>query len=1394
MPGTDELRRLDNLKTWIAQHSSIKQNRQILMTSRGKQVKLQTLLTEVFLSLMRYLKVGRTLTESQKEIFVYDRDLLAASPDGSSGKVAPSTVVPEPFIPLDPPDAVADERNLQAWQKLFKNRRIWTIDLSKNCKEMGKQVLKHDAEATVIQRATAIAVENIKQHVAMLHQKYEDTMGWADDALRDHAMLLDKWETSLARLSAIKAKPQLRKFVNQNSARLEKPLPADPEGFTLQHLVDVGEIRSAAAKAKAVSQRLRRDVSSLNLAYEEITKNSTDMIENFSQTFTSPVNDIAYTSTGLIEETEAIVKKISSDYENSLTYPDTTKSITAISKTALLHSRNFLPSLLDTTADLDQLLRSTIQRKNHISGSAISYMQRISQIESSLANIQPRLQALDIGDDAGAVFDLIGFVDALPLIYGSLIIELVRRKEWSEKMTADSSTLAEEMAAHKEEEERRRKKWLKSVADFLTSDSLNSKAMGIEVNLKPHEQTLPDVSREDISDYITNLQDLGAYDEILKGLIEMRENLDAPSKQQVRRTNAFKNGSIHEASFGRNSLLLRGDDDLLRSLQSDKTKLEDRLKGSESRIRKLEDLLHRQSQIARPTSGHSLGPGSGQGIQRHSTSPVLNHVSSSPKAQDNLSRRSSVSSRRFSGNYGVEEKALAQRIVRLEADLMAERAKSAQLQESNSTQARLHDDLRRQVGEAASTQKDLMDNFKARQHEFDAERRNLQEEKEILEKELDRLASSHDNARIGFDDRARELDEELERVRRESAEEVQKAQGQIDFLKNDYTMQREKANKLERQIQQQEQERADLENKLSALESDIKDRDNIQEDYQRALQTSHLHLAAEEFGSQRFDLLVKAIELLAEKSANHVNELKQTLERLRTENTLLENKRQAQDEEISNLTDCLAQGEQEILSMRTDMAAHNALRSSLQNELEGQRKELQDLRSKIASGETGSETLKARLVEEENKVHSITSELASTTARAELLGKALNEKTAYIESIQASHSAADSRSDVRARRAQELSTMLFSQVNRLVRLLEQIGFTVTKGENGMTVQRTPKTSSTSTLLIDQSQSMGRSLSSPLPTKSEEPTAPKYIHWALSPTIIDENQSYDAFMREIHSFDLTTFTEAITKRIKESDHTARKWQREAKAYRDKAHRFALEAHEKIAYRSFKDGDLALFLPTRNQATRPWAAFNVGAPHYFLREQDSHRLQSRDWLLARISKVEERVVDLSKSINGVRPPSSQGQRRNSLASTSDGGASIDDENPFELSDGLRWYLLDAVEEKPGAPSTPGLGKSTVASANVAASGNIGRKRPEEGNMVSRTLAKSLDSRRGSAGSRKSLVGASTSPVVAAGSIPEDTVEAGGAGAVAEVAKVQDDGKPVQSTGPFEAEVRQDLLWGP
>lgn len=73
------------------------------------------------------------------------------------------------------------------------------------------------------------------------------------------------------------------------------------------------------------------------------------------------------------------------------------------------------------------------------------------------------------------------------------------------------------------------------------------------------------------------------------------------------------------------------------------------------------------------------------------------------------------------------------------------------------------------------------------------------------------------------------------------------------------------------------------------------------------------------------------------------------------------------------------------------------------------------------------------------------------------------------------------------------------------------------------------------------------------------------------------------LEALRAFDHDQFLEAVNKVAQ----TIRKWQKQCKEYREKA-------KGKISFRNFAKGDLALFLPTRNSVTKPWAAFN-GAFH-------------------------------------------------------------------------------------------------------------------------------------------------------------------------------------------------------
>lgn len=180
------------------------------------------------------------------------------------------------------------------------------------------------------------------------------------------------------------------------------------------------------------------------------------------------------------------------------------------------------------------------------------------------------------------------------------------------------------------------------------------------------------------------------------------------------------------------------------------------------------------------------------------------------------------------------------------------------------------------------------------------------------------------------------------------------------------------------------------------------------------------------------------------------------------------------------------------------------------------------------------------------------------------------------------------------------------------------------------------------------------------TEDEKPvdeySNPSVLYWMDD--MDNQEELYQQFMNEVY-FDYDMYRDAVVKRFSDVEKLARKSQK----YNSRMTKAEQESYDKLAFKSFKPGDLALFLPTRDEESRargnnsykqsPWAAFNVNAPHYFLRAVDEHKLQGREWLVARISNVEERVVDRSV-----------------------GDDEDENANPFDLSDGLKWHLLDAV----------------------------------------------------------------------------------------------------------------------
>ncbi|KAJ5135583.1 uncharacterized protein N7515_004861 [Penicillium bovifimosum] len=1232
----------DALKSWIVRNTSIPPPRQILMTARGKNVKIQTLATE-------------------NEIFVYDRQYVSEPGEVELAELPP----PEPFQPSSPPATLKDQNDLQAWRNLYMARRNWALDLSSRCASIDKNLRQHNERTDVMNRAVGVALENLKSHVGNLEHRFQEAQSWANNLLEEQRAALDGWQRALTTLDNIPARKDFPLLGRPSTPKMDKDRPTG----TLRDFVDVGEVQRAGAEAATVSQAFADSVHDIERSIGDIASDTQQLVD---EALASDIHRVD----GLLEEVETIAKKVESDYEHVLGLPNNQKTLANISRLAFSHTQDLLPSLAEIGMELQAALEQAVQRRGATEKKNIEYMRRISALESRLADAHARMVNLDVGSNA---FEVIYSVFQMPMVYGSILIESVRRREWSDKIKTDSLTLAEEMAVLRDEEQRRRKKWLKNMGDFMTVT--DSTTPGIEVNLQGQDDEWPEVARKEIEYYIDDLKTTHSLTNLADQLTEQLKELDAPTRQQRRRAKAFKQGSVFDLS---RSSILRADDSV-RSLQEEKTKLEEKLKGSDSRVRKLEDLLHRQSHLSRPSSG-TFGPD-------FPGSPA------SPHPADALSRRSSASSRRVSATQSPEEKALIQRIVSLEGELAAERDAVQRLHKEAHAERQTNSD---KFQEVQSTKQDLIGNLEARQREFEDERRYLDAElqklrlrNEEMEEELDRLLDS----RQEIDDRMHQLEVDLQTARENSADEAQKV---ID---------------LHGQIQTRQEREESLQAKVGDLEhQQVEFEQKNQENYQ-ALQAVFMNLSPGGIVPADVPDLVKAIEVLCEGLSIHAKSVETNASQAMAENKALEERISQYDSEADGQKKNLEEREAEVSRLTAELSDERSKLEKLAEELEKEKSKSEALQSQMSAGESGVEALREQIADKEQKQTELSQQLADAESQVRVLKDQAAEWEKGAGATSATEQQAVARFEARGIKSHEISKQLFAQVEKLGRMLEQLGFTIIQQDGQLIAQRASK--------LSASLSLGESLAQSGIVSLKPDTA--LLAWMEAENLEDEDAKFSAFMESLAQFDVSVFGDVVVKRVKDIESLARKWQREAKGYRDKYHRVQSEAHDKIAYRSFKEGDLALFLPTRNQAIRSWAAFNVGAPHYFLREQDSHKLQTRDWLLARITKIEERVVDLSKSMNGLALD------RRSVGDASD-AASLEDENPFELSDGLRWYLLEAIEEKPGAPATPGLGKSTVASARVDAKGSIRLKRGTEEGDVAKTLSRSLDSRRESSNSKR------------------------------------------------------------
>ncbi|KAL0936410.1 autophagy-related protein 11 [Colletotrichum truncatum] len=1293
---TTQFSAIDDLKAWIARHTSIPAHQAVALTSQGRAVKLQTL-------------------HQETEIYVYD--IRISSPTSPSGASSPKSEVPIPkrYSVPTAPNYIGNIRVLSEWQALYKERQGWALGIVDDSARLAAEVQERYGEMDVMIKCLDAAVANLEISVKQIEPKYAELKKWVDPALGEFEQLAEGWERSLAIARSVPVSTAMVRFMTSRDLKKKQA--------TLEDLIELDTAKKSGKLAQASLKKFSTKTADLDKTADRMYSGVEKLFGEFDNLVGRSALARSEEAAQLLQDIEAVAKKIDTDYNTMLEYADTPANVLQASRTAENHTSRLIPSLKKRAAEMDDMLHYATQARNAIAADSIDFMRNITEITTVHSSVKNQITALNQAEDIMTTFDYLRLISQLPYMYASFASEAIRRREWSDKIKTDSSTLANEMALFQDEESKRRRKWHKMVGSTYGRDNLDANILGLEVNLLGEEEVWPSMVKRDLEEFLEHLQRQQAEVAIVEDVTKLVNELSSPTKQQSKRLKAFKNGSIHEAALGRSGLMIRGDDDLLRSLQDDKSKLENKLKTAESRVRRLEDLLHRQSQASRPGIGGLFG---------HDRNDSTNSIKSATPIEDN--RRSSTGS-----------EALLQKIQQLESELNAEKEKSAALEKDLSTRTTQHDEVKTQMHDANSTKKELLENMEALQKEFVEERKSLENEIKGLkarieetEDDIENFGESRENEKATYIERMHEMEAEIERLQKDQNDDALKTQGQVEFLRNEARLQREQNESVERQLQIATEEAKKLAKNLGATQETA--------DMQlKALRDIHDQLSPDDDTTEDLNDLIEAVVYKA-------SDVSAKLKTLENDKSILKTDLEQCEEHVKNLKaemgetkDKLTAEEDQSRYLKENLDEEKARVVALEQEAAETREQLDQLRAKIADGETGSESLRKKLDEGEERISSVTEELAF---RQSQVGSLEEELRLYKEKLQKSQtklSAVTAHFEARSEKTKDLTQRLYTQNDRLCRLLERLGFSVTRQESTMTIQKVPKSERGTMSQIhnandssDPSQSTIRRSGMLTSRSLAESTDLDLLYWMKgSDTDADadaESDKYEAFMTKLGSFDMDLFADTVYRRVKDIEHLARKLQRDARAYREKAHTLQRDSHEKIAFKHFKEGDLALFLPTRNQTAGAWAAFNVGFPHYFLRETDAHRLRSREWLVARITRIQERVVDLSKSLHKQLPDT-------------DSVNGEEDDNPFQLSDGLRWYLIDAYEDKPGAPATPGLGKSTIAANNVEAMADMhthaqangkDKQRANTNSIegVSKALSKSLESRRSSSNSKKAI----------------------------------------------------------
>lgn len=213
---------------------------------------------------------------------------------------------------------------------------------------------------------------------------------------------------------------------------------------------------------------------------------------------------MAYTFCLLRPLDQARVRERLAEISKPSTFSSSGPTLEALGQLANVYKTDYMEAAQRADEMLRNKLGIFIAAKRSQTANLISQLMHISRLQSTIASIPPSLGNLDDSlRKRDADFSQLVYVQRIPIAYGALIVEIVRRREYSKLLLQKSQQLAEVMSRFRQLEQRRRDSFRSEVARFVpvVVPGLDDVPPFSEINALNTRDRLPPFTREHVAEF-----------------------------------------------------------------------------------------------------------------------------------------------------------------------------------------------------------------------------------------------------------------------------------------------------------------------------------------------------------------------------------------------------------------------------------------------------------------------------------------------------------------------------------------------------------------------------------------------------------------------------------------------------------------------------------------------------------------------------------------------------------------------------------------------------------------------------------------------------------------------------------------------------------------------------